>query len=400
LVTALTAVLALVAPVAAGQPSPTTRFVDDDGTAGANGCNGHLTVPKKIQPAVNHSNAGDTILVCSGDYPGFSIDDEINSPDGLTIRGVVPWAARVISTKSHPDSTVIRIVDVADTTIQWLTVLARTSQCGGEAVRNLIALDHGPGTQLRANHLGTLGNDTLGTCGYDVGIELFDSSDVAVAWNRIVDFKETGIFSEASSQPTVGLDLHGNTLRYFHAESAPLANDESIGILVFAAEGTYIAGNWIRSLPSAGQATPQLDVGIACAGCSGFEPAQVLRNRVLHVNQGISLGSLGDGSVVRGNRVRSSGEVGIHVDNMDNSTIEDNVVTDGEGDGIFLDDGQSGIPGFGPNGNTLQNNDFSNNAGTDCTDTTMPADNNWDDQTNLGDDANQDGLCNPGVVTP
>ncbi len=396
--TALMAALVLVAPAAAG--IPTTRFVDDDGKAGASGCNGQLTVPKQIQGAINNSANGDTVLVCPGDYSGFGIDDEDDNASGLTVRAVVPWTARVISTLGQEDFTVIAIVNVQDTTLQWLTVLARTSNCGDERVRNLIAVHGGEGTQLRANHLGTLGTDTLGSCGYETGIELDESDDVELAWNRVVDFRETGISSNTFGNLTTGLDIHGNTLRYFHAGSAPVPDDESVGISVFSAEGAKIARNWIRSLPSAGISTPQLNTGISCGTCSLSEPGKVLRNRVLHVNRGISLGALGDSSLVRDNRVRSSGDVGIRVFNMDNSTIEDNIVTGGTGDGIILDDGGSGFPGVGPEGNTIQNNDFSGNAGTDCIETTVPADNNWDDETNLGDDANQEDLCNPGVVTP
>src|SRR5262245_39610824 len=167
----LLAVMAISLPAAAGQPAPTTRFVDDDGTAGIGNCNGQLPAPKRIQGAINQSNNGDTILVCPGNYPGFRVDNEIDSPDRLTIRSVVPWAARVISGRGG-DDTVIFINGIDDTTIQWLTVLAKTSKCGGEGVENLISLENSDGTRLRANHLGTLGDATLGPCGYENGISI------------------------------------------------------------------------------------------------------------------------------------------------------------------------------------------------------------------------------------
>jgi hypothetical protein len=79
------AVLAFAASAVAGQPPPTTRFVDDDGLAGANGCDGNNTVPRRIQGAINHANEGDTILVCPGSYTGFLIDEDADHPDGLTV---------------------------------------------------------------------------------------------------------------------------------------------------------------------------------------------------------------------------------------------------------------------------------------------------------------------------
>jgi parallel beta-helix repeat protein len=128
-------------------------------------------------------------------------------------------------------------------------------------------------------------------------------------------------------------------------------------------------------------------------------PMNLVRNRVLHVNNGILIGGAGEGSLIRDNRVRSSGDAGLFIDNMANSTIENNLVKGGEGDGIVLG-GDFGFPGVGPDGNAIQNNDFRNNAGTDCIDETVPPDNNWDAETNLGDDANQEDICTPGIVGP
>src|SRR6188768_2848876 len=74
----------------------TTRWVDDDGKAGPGGCAGSATAKATIQAAVNAASAGDTILICPGTYPEF-----VNvgaAKDGLTIRGVKQWTAKITGT--------------------------------------------------------------------------------------------------------------------------------------------------------------------------------------------------------------------------------------------------------------------------------------------------------------
>ncbi len=231
----------------------TTRLVDDDGTVG-NGCDDvGVLVPMQIQDAIDDSTAGDTILVCEGDYQGFAI---AALKDGLTIRGIAPWKARVVGS----GGVLVDIQDVQDTRIQWLTVLHNSDACGDTDA--LIRVLNAPGTNLRANHLGVLGSENTVSCGYDDGIAMINSPGSEIAWNRVVDFVFNGISvvasPDAGSESPVGVDIHGNTVRYFHAAlTARQAQGKhfTVGISI-QSEASTVSRNWVRSLPGAGD-TPE-----------------------------------------------------------------------------------------------------------------------------------------------
>ena len=61
-------VLGSPAPAAAG--GPVTRWVDDDGHAGSRGCDTTRSAFRTVQPAIDASGPGDTIVVCPGSYSG------------------------------------------------------------------------------------------------------------------------------------------------------------------------------------------------------------------------------------------------------------------------------------------------------------------------------------------
>jgi hypothetical protein len=393
---AILVALAMAAPVAGGIPAPRDRFVDDDGLAGAGGCDGQNQVPKRIQRAINNSNDGDTILVCPGDYRSFTVED----PNNLMVRSFTPWTARIIEKADADEGALIRVEGVDNTTIQWFTVLAQTQGCVEGGLFALIDAGHADGVQIRANHLGVIGTDTLGDCGYDTGIRVEESDGWVVAYNRIVDFKFVGIQLENApfvlDEDTKGGNIHGNTMRYFHeSEAVQNPDDAGLGIAVFRAEKLKIARNWFRSLPSGGETTPQMNTGVSVSDPGFGTDMKIRDNRLFYVRCGICLGAF-KGSLISGNRVRFSRTTGISLFNVNGTLIEHNAIHDGLGNGIVLQDGPFDS---GASGNTIQNNNFTGNDGTDCVDETIdPPDNTWDADTNLGDDANQEGLCTPGVV--
>ena len=111
---------------------------------------------------------------------------------------------------------VIRIDGVTGTRIQWLEL--RDAFPGGPCnqVARMIAVQDAPDTQIRANHLGVNGTETIGGCGGYSGEIFVDSSDRAVvSFNRIVDFQHFAIAVEILSDTVV----RGNTLRYNHVTS-------------------------------------------------------------------------------------------------------------------------------------------------------------------------------------
>ena len=83
LVLSTVAISLLVAPASAAGK---TRWVDDDGKAGASSCSGTKTAYKKIQSAVTASGAGDTVKVCPGTYVGHVTIK--GARNGLVLRSV------------------------------------------------------------------------------------------------------------------------------------------------------------------------------------------------------------------------------------------------------------------------------------------------------------------------
>ena len=382
------ALMAFAGPASAA--GGTKRFVDDDGLAGANGCNGSQQVPKVIQKAINHSNDGDIIVVCPGDYTGRVVIDDRN---GLTLRAAEPWTANVIAPTDFDDLGLIEANNSNKITIKWLNLLAQTEECV-EPTRYMILVEDVFGAAIRANHIGVIGTDTLGDCGYETGIRVEEGGGTNIAYNRITDFKDTGISVDTSPavhnvQEWGAASIRGNTVLYLHATYGPGADpDGAGGITLFETEGVDVEGNWIRSLPDAGVSTPRLSQGMFVAHSFLF-PMRVVDNHVLHVDLGLYVEGWPDGSVARNNTIRDTGEVGLKVFGAINSTFEDNVVVNGSGDGI-----QVGNEFFDPDssiGNTFRNNDFRGHGGTDCVDFDDPTDSTWIN--NLGDTQNQTGLC-------
>ena len=252
-ISALVLLLALAAPASAG--IPVTRFVDDDGTAGATSCEGAIAVPTQIQAAIDASIDGDRIFVCEGDYAGFTVEDE---PDDVIVRSFVPWKARIIAPPDFDGDELILVEDARLVTIQSFTLLTNTAGCTRtEPIQTLIDVQDAGGTRIRANHLGVIGTDTIGNCGYLRGINVQDvehEDGVEIAWNRVVDFMDTGIRVFSSPEfvgEGIGLaDIHGNTVRYFHRNEAVDADEDgATGILTVFSEGAKVARNWVRGIP-------------------------------------------------------------------------------------------------------------------------------------------------------
>lgn len=368
----------LGAPVHAG--GPTTRWVDDDGLAGPTKC-GTLTLAEtSIQAAVDASGPGDTILVCPGDYAGPITIDSVNN---LKVRGTKPWAAHVAGSGGGD---LIHIQGVTGTRIQWLEL--RDAFPGGpcNAVASMIGVQNAPNTQIRANHLGVNGTETIGGCGgYSRGVFVDSSDGAVVSFNRIIDFQQLGIVVEILSNSMV----RGNTLRYNHVTS-PVAfgNPNSIGILVDGAgSGNRVLGNVIGSPATAGVSTPRLGEGIFLA--FNQPSARVRTNRISNVNSGIDVHFL-TGAEITGNRILNSDATGMNLLSLGgDSLVQGNVVRGSGQQGVLV----SGTLNLGAQ---FLNNDFRFNTGLDCDDDTTGSGtagtaNTWTNDLGLTDDP--DGIC-------
>ena len=354
----LIATVALTVPAAAG--GPTTRYVDDDDP----GCGS----PRygTVQRAINNSNDGDTILVCPGRYVGdFEIIGELGHPDDLTIRAVDPWTADIVAPRDIDGGSVIDVEGVSGTVIQWLEVVARTTEPCDEVGR-MISVFEAPDTRIRANHLQPRGTDTLSDCAYLHGIDVSSSDGLVIAWNRIIDFRFGGIRIDFGDD----VDIHGNSFRYLHAAQDETVSLNGTGILTNQVGHLRIARNVARSLPTAGETTPQLEQGIAVLG--SIDP-RVIGNRVSYAYRGLTM-EFENGGVVRKNAIRHSRSAGIEAFNLQGVRFAQNIVRSGVGQGIAMRSGTFD--------NVLRDNDARNNAGDDCVDETDPAANTWTD--NLG----------------
>lgn len=368
------------APVAAGFPTGTTRFVDDDGRAGTSNCRGHHVVPTSIQAAVDAAIAGDTILVCPGTYVGQVSVTTAN----LTIRAFKPWTATLLPRTDHPTNDHLLFVDGASgVRIQWLRFRARTVEpC--EQVGAMIEFHNSPNAQIRANNMAIEGTDGEGSCGFESGIRLRSSNDSTIAWNTVTDFKSAGIEGRDTAS---GLRIHDNTINFFHATHAPLGDVGQAGIVVQASTGAKVNRNWVRSLSTAGDTTPSVGDGILIYGSDG---ASIGGNKVEYAQSGVDV-ILTIGGSVTNNVVTHAPVQGIVLGSSDNMTLDGNSATLGNGSGMSLDSASTG--------NTISNGNFDGNGGLDCWDQssgggTGGTGNTWTNDT--GSDSDPSGICTSG----
>ena len=381
----------LGAPVAARDPA--TRYVDDDGMAGRTGCDGTRSVPRKIQHAIKAAGPGDTILVCPGTYTEqLSIT---GARDGLTLRAVEPWTAVIRTPRdlSGSPSTLITIDGVDRVRVQWLQLQARTAAPCDRLQYGVLVRD-AHGTEVRSLRIEPLGPDTIGRCGYRIGIAVHRGASAFVGYNLIRDFTHTGILVQGSRTTAT---VYRNSIRYFHLAEAADAEQSYYprGIESYESLVT-IRANVIRGGPGPGWPTPVLDAGMDLV--------------------------LGDGSIVAGNTVRRT-YLGIDTHLFEEypggtqprAIVRGNVITGGppgsygDSTGLWIGDASTysgnrvsgyeyGAYVFSDYTVTLRGNDFRGNRLTDCYDDEQEENeaqlSTWID--NLGDTSYPPGICSPG----
>lgn len=375
------AIGALAAPAAAG--AQTTRYVDDDGLVGANGCNGGLSGPSSIQDAVDASAPGDTVIVCPGGYPETV---SIETPD-LTIRGSRPWKAGLRPT-SVPGGAIIDIgADADGTRIQWLKVVSRT-QPSCALVTAGIRVNGADDARIISNRVVTSGggDSRYGPCGFETGIHVATGGSALVRYNFVRDFRVQGIWLQAADPGTAVKD---NSVRFLHptgclttacvSRVGPAVALGPVGIHVHATSA-IVTNNAVSNAPDADQFA-QFDVGIRVNAISDV--------------------------TVRRNRVRGGRLFGIELNGATGSRVSDNDLANGAGSGLVAQGVSTGnqvrrneIHGYAGNGirllaaatgNLLVSNDARGNEDDDCQDD--PEGSAWTE--NLGDESIPVGICTP-----
>ncbi len=352
---------------------PTVWYVDDDGMAGSNGCNGSQSVPSVIQDGVDLASPGDTVKVCPGTYVG-TVDV---ATEGLRLTATEAWAA-IIKAPSDVGPALVTLRDASHIDLHWFSIIAgTTAPCATPT--SLVSVSNAPDAHVRGNHLGLDGAEATDCRSFVVGINLSNSPSSFVGWNRVTDFSGVGI-QEFGSPDT---HIRANTVLFLHAALACCAYSDSVGILT-AGFATVVRGNVVRALATAGDTTPVLQVGINFFGDNNF----AWRNKVRYANFGIQTINT-DGVSIKENRLRGIRVYGIVLSGATDAGVWGNYVR-AQYEGIHVNSSATL--------NDIFQNDFRGPSDPDCLDQssgggTSGTANSWTD--NLGDTASPAGICTP-----
>ncbi|MCY7418990.1 MAG: right-handed parallel beta-helix repeat-containing protein [Chloroflexi bacterium] len=373
-------IVAALTPAAGLAAGGTTRMVDGDGRAAPGNCAASAAASTTIQSAIDAANPGDTVLVCPGTYT----EQVVITVNDLTVRSTGKWTAVIKPRASLPDDFLVGIGDAKGITFQGFKLVAPTTgDCIDVPVGILVIGTRD--TIVRGNQIRAAGPNTLGECGFDIGIALgpdfvisgatsvtpsgFDvPTHAAVIFNSVQDFKAAGIV--ASGQGTIA-NIQRNSIRYYHlghtsddqclntvANVTPAGTDVrkqlrklidrlpdqgtgiagpapfacyAVGILTGFDARAVIKGNRVHSgidaLPAleplgASTTTPVLLAGIVDLMDEGIHPVRIANNLVYRTIAGIGI-LVAQNTKVLDNRVVSN-VVGLYVDSVDRALVRDN----------------------------------------------------------------------------
>jgi hypothetical protein len=380
----LAAILAAIVaqPVSAG--APRTRWVDDDGHAGAAGCGAGATAFRKIQPAIDASSAGDTIVVCPGVYRrNLSIAG--STRDDLTIRGATIGTAIVRAPQAGGSAPLTAIDGANGITVRGLVFQAPT---GGTCrrVSALLRIEGAPDTRVIDTRFEPLGPNTIGPCGYTDAIEIVDGSTAFIDRASIRDFRLEGV----DADPGTSVVVEDSSVRYMHASEAPAAfSIDATGLYASSNVSVVFRRNSIRSGKSAGpRGTPVLGNGIVF-----HAESTIARNDVGYVLWGISTDSSGgtirDNAVHHGRKIGDEVPIGFWLVGGELLNVYANTAKGTSAGILVVSGGES---------HSIHDNDFRGNSPHDCRDTTTGSGtsstaNFW--TSNLGIGSSPTGICNP-----
>jgi hypothetical protein len=379
----------LDAPVAAG--ASTTQYVDDDGHAGrVHGCDGFHAAHTTIQRAVDHAAPGSRILVCPGVYREIL---NVTGPakDGLVIEAVEPWAA-ILRPPRGVGGSLVTIADADRVRVRWFRLRAPTRGACAR-IRDMVRVtDRSSDVVIRGNRLVPTGFDTIGRCGYAVGVRVRDGASALIAHNLIRDFQRNGVLVDGRGawRRRVWAGIRYNSILFQHAAEAHGIRDATgVSIVSRTLDGgghppgygparASVYRNVIAGLASAGSGpgdTPVLGGGIGGISTGIW----ALGNQVRHVAYGIGLFDVG--ASIRDNTIEDARGDGISVDGDGNLVrISGNTV---------LRSGATGIDAGVVRGRVTNNTSL----GSDELDCRSVGTSTWIN--NIGETSDPPGLCTP-----
>ncbi len=201
---ALVAAGLLAVPAASASPAgdlvtAPAIWVDADGRAGPDGCDGRGKAQRSVQEGVDAAGAGGHVWVCPGTYREAV---QIGTPR-LTLAAVTPWTATIrdpfiVSDQVRPTGRskgVIAVVDAPGVVIRGLRVVvpARLNEDDCLTFSQGILILESPGAIVRGNRvIGGSGEASI-RCGLTIGISSFGSPGTLVGWNLVRNFRILGI---------------------------------------------------------------------------------------------------------------------------------------------------------------------------------------------------------------
>ncbi len=416
---AVTALLLSMLATPAAAAGHTSRWVDDDLSAGDGPNQCDTAGYSSIQDAIDDSTDGDLVYVCPGTYT-----EQLVITSKVKVRARPLHGATIIAPADGlpgPGALAEVYVGANGAVVRGFNIDIPAGAGGGLTVNPecehydigiwVLAQD----AVVRNNRIRATGDATLnGSCGYDYGIVVGSTSGSATArvtFNWVTNFKIGGILVQAADSYAW---IRRNTVRFFHendcaviAISCTVSVRPSVngllpltfGIGVESSARADIRRNWIGSGPDAcvnyglcgptiTPTTQALNWGIALTALDGAETTDVYWNVVERAVGGIVTSSGADGAVIHGNYVNDS-HYGYQIGG-DNDEWHDNH-TSGNAEGASV--------GPAASGNNIHDNDFRGNT-LDCHDQSSGSEtantaNTWTND--LGNSDDPDGICNPDI---
>lgn len=367
-------------PVAAGlNAGGNVHWVDDDGKAdNLHGCAGNGMAFGEIQLAIDASSANDTVKVCPGTYREML---SIAGKPGLTLEAVRPWTATIkppmIATSTSGFFPAAIHIYSNGVVVRWLNmVVPATGSC--DHLMNGVIVDGAKRVSIRSNHFAGGAGDPV-HCGLTDAIIYTNAATGFAGYNLVSRFTEDALFVGSGSD----VMLYRNTVRFF-AFTGCLKTACTSGLM--GQTGIYVTGG-STAVIQRNVLKVKASTGSASSGGTGIWVSSATADVSHNTVHGQFDGMIFDQSTgsIESNNVQRTGNAGIFLNGATNVDVGHNIVGNGNGYGL--------LASFDASGNTIHDNNFAGNSGTDCDDTSVGPANTWTND--LGDDSSPSGLCTP-----
>ena len=160
----------------------------------------------------------------------------------LRLRGVVPGTAKVRPTRNGGTAPLLRIDQTEGIVISNLVFQAPTAKpC--RRVPTLVEADLS-GVELTRSTFQPVGANTVGPCGYDVGVDIMNGSSVAVTKSTVRDFRLTGVFARGNQTEAF---VEDSAIKFFHANEGRRALEDTGTVGLYGRDQAACSSGGTRS---------------------------------------------------------------------------------------------------------------------------------------------------------